>query len=393
MALFNKKEERKIEKIEQGVAEYFSLINAYSPVYKTFTGGVYEMELTRAAIHAKANTVARLKPIVNGSNNKTAERMLQYNPNPLMDSKKYLYRIATLLFVNNNVFIAPLYDDLRQKIVGLYPLAPQKCQLKKFNGKLWLSYEFQTGETGVVEFDKCGRLNQFQNKDEIFGESNAPMMPTLQMMNAQDQAIMNAVKNSANIKFLAKLAQSLRSEDVEKERERFVKQNFSDNSSEVLLIDAKYADVKQLQSNQFTIDDKQMSLIRENVFDYFGVSEGILQGKYTSDEFNAFYESQIEPVALELSLQHTHMLFNVHEIAFGNNVVFTANPFNLLSSTEKVSMIQTLFDRGLITPNEAREILNMSPIDNGDNFYIRKEYVENYNEEESTDDTEGQSET
>ena len=394
MALFRREEARKIEKIEEGVSEYFKLINAYTPAYKSFSGGVYEMELTRAAIHAKANTVARLKPIVNGAGatNKALERMLAYNPNPLMDTKKYLYRIATMLFVNNNVFIAPLYDDARQKIVGLYPLHPDKCQLKNVNGTLWLIYQFQQGEQGAIEFEKCGRLNQFQNKNEIFGENNAPMGPTLQMMNAQDQAIVNAVKNSANIKFLAKLAQSLRPSDVQAERERFVKQNFTNNDSEVMLIDAKYADVKQMEVNQFTVDDKQMAQIRDNVFDYFGVSENILQGKYTSDEFNAFYESQIEPIALELSLQHTNMLFTPHEVAFGNEVVFTANRFNFLSSSEKVTMIQTLFDRGLLTPNEAREIINMSPIENGDNFYIRKEYVENYNKEDSTDVNTGEQE-
>ena len=386
LAFWNRQEARKTEKIEQGVAEYFKLINAYSPAYRTFSGGVYEMELTRAAIHAKANCVARLKPIVNGTGNQAVERMLQYNPNPLMDAKKYLYRIATMLFVNNNAFIAPMYDDARQKIVGLYPLHPDKCQLKKYNGKLWLVYEFQTGEFGAIEFEKCGRLNQFQNKDELFGESNAPMNPTLQMMNAQDQAIINAVKNSANIKILAKLAQTLKPKDVEAERDRFVQQNFTDNKSEVLLIDAKYADVKQMESKQFTVDDKQMAQIRENVFDYFGVSEEILQGKYTSDEFNSFYESQIEPVALELSLQHTNMLFTPHEVAFGNNVVFTANRFNFLNSSEKVTMIQTLFDRGLLTPNEAREIINMSPIENGDNFYIRKEYTENYNLDNSNEE-------
>ena len=394
MAFWNREKVRKAERIEKGVAEYFKVFDAYTPTYKTFSGGVYEMELTRAAIHAKANCISRLKPIVNGQNNTMLQRMLEYQPNELMDTKKYLYRIATVLFVCNNVFIAPIYDDYRQKVIGLYPLHPDKCTLKKIDGKLWLIYELEQGLQGVIEFEKCGRLNQFQNRDEIFGASNAPMNSTLQMMNAQDQAIVNAVQNSSNIKFLAKLGQSLRQDDVDKERERFVKSNLTGNDSGVLLIDAKYADVKQLSSNQFTVDDKQMAQIRENVFDYFGVSENILQGHYTSDEFNSFYESQIEPVALELSLQHTKMLFTDHEVAFGNNVTFTANRFNFLSAGEKVTMIQTLFDRGLLTPNEAREIINMSPIDNGDNFYIRKEYVENYNEEDSTDgNTEGQNET
>ena len=398
MAIWNREKTRSAEKIEKGVAEYFKLFNAYSPAYKTFSGGVYEMELTRAAIHAKANCVSRLKPIVSGQNNQGIERILQFYPNPLMDTKKYLYRIATILFVNNNVFIAPLYNKTYDKILGFYPLLPEKCQLKKYDGKLWLVYDFQDGKQGVIEFEKCGRLNQFQYKDELFGASNAPMKPTLEMMNAQDQAIVEAVKNSSNIRFLAKLGQSLRQSDIEAERKRFAESNLSGNDSGVLLIDAKYADVKQIDSQQFVVDDKQMNQIRKNVFDYFGVSEGILQGKYTSDEFNSFYESQIEPVALELSLQHTHMLFTDHELAFGNKVEFTANRFNFLSSTEKVTMIQTLFDRGLLTPNEAREIINMSPIENGDNFYIRKEYQENYNEQNSSeedpnDDAEGQDET
>lgn len=393
MAIWNRSKQRKAEKIEKGLSEYFKIFNAYSPAFKTYQGGVYEMELTRAAVHAKANCLSKLKPVVSGSNNQAIERILQYYPNPIMDTKKYLYRLGTILFTANNAFIAPLYDKYYEQITGFYPLHPAKCQLKNYNGELWLIYEFYSGKTGVIEFSKCGRLNQFQNKDEIFGENNQPLRPTLELMDANNQAIVKAVEESSNIKFLAKLVNSLRPDDVNDERENFTKNNLRNNDSGVMLIDAKYSDVKQIESKQFTIDDKQMDLIKQNVFDYFGVSENILQGNYKSEEAISFYESQIEPVALELSLQHTRMLFTDREIAFGNKVEFSANRFSFLSPGEKVTYIQTLFDRGLLTPNEAREIINMSPIENGDNFYIRKEYLENYNQEENENDTEGQNES
>lgn len=387
MAIFQRKKDlEKKDKIEQGIHEYYELIPAYSPAFTTYEGGIYEMELTRAAIHTFANHCCNLEAHVNGSKagNKQIERALRYRPNELLDAKKYLYRLATVTKCYNNAYIAPLYDDLYQRIIGFYPLHPRKCQLKEINGEKWIIYNIVDNKQKAIKLRDVGIINQFQNLDELFGEDNYAINSTLQLMHAQDQAITEAVKNSSNIRFIAKLQQNLRAEDVDRERERFAKANLKNNKSSVMLIDAKYADVKQLTSNQFTIDDKQMQLIKENVFDYMGVSENIIQNKFTADEWNAYYESQIEPFALELGLVHTGLLFSDREIEFGNEVKFTANRMNYLGTGTKVTLIQTLFDRGLLTPNEAREILDMNPIDGGDTFYIRKEYTEGYNEAETS---------
>lgn len=395
--LKSRQERQKIKKIEKGLNDYFELITAYSPAFKTYNGGIYEMELTRAAIHTFAQHCSKLKPEVKGTGNTLMNRRLQFKPNPMMDTKKYIYRLATMDMCNNNAFIAPLYDKYYQKIEGFYPLHPEKCQLKIVDGKLWLVFELEPGNKTAIEFEKCGRINQFQNRDELFGATNNALSSTLELMNAQNQAINEAVRNSSAIKFLAKLGMSLQDDDIQDEQKRFTKLNLSGNKSGVMVIDAKYADVKQLQSNQFTIDDKQMALIRENVFDYFGVSENIIQNKYSSEEWNAYYEGKIEPFALEMSLVHTDMLFSEREIAFGNEVVFTANRLQYLSPSEKLSTATQLMDRGVISLNDAREMFNMPPVDGGDTRYIRKEYVDVYetvNEEseETTNDSEQQDE-
>lgn len=367
---------RKKEKIEKAVGEYFKLMNAYIPTFTTFEGGIYEMELTRAAIHCFATSVSKLKPEIKGTGNKSLERKMQFKPNPIMDTKKYLYRLATVYMTDNTAFIVPLENEY-EEITGFYPLFTRKCKIVDYEGKRYLRYSFGNGQHGACEIEKVGIMNQFQYEDEIFGSSNACLRPTLDLLHTQNQGITEGIKNSASLRFMAKLAQSLKPKDIEEEKKRFSELNLSaDNNGGVMFFDTKYEDVKQIDSKPFVVNPAQMAQIKENVFNYFGVNEKILQNDYKSDEWNAYYEGKIEPFAIEASLVHTNMLFNSREIAFGNTVMFTANRLQYLSNSEKLNTVTQLFDRGFLTHNQGLEIFNMAPVENGDKRYIRKEYIE-----------------
>jgi len=374
MGLFNSI--RKKEKIETKVNSYFQTLNAYTPTFTTFEGSIYEMELTRAAVHNFATHCSKLKPEVKGSGNQAFARMLQYKPNPLMDTKKYLYRLATCYAVDNTTIIAPLHDSSYEKIVGYYPLATTKARIFDYQGIKYIRYELEPGNYGVFRLDESGIMNQFQYKNELFGESNRCLQPTMELIHTNNQGIMEGVKSSATLRFLAKIAQTLKPDDLEAERKRFVDSNFSaSNAGGVMLIDAKYEDVKQLQTNQYTVDAAQMSQIKENVFNYFGTNEKILQNNFTSDEWGAYYEGKIEPFAIEASLVHTNMTFTPHEVAFGNEIIFTANRLQYASNKEKLDIVTQLFDRGFLTHNQGLEVFNMASIGEiGENRYIRKEY-------------------
>lgn len=382
----------KKQKIEKHVMNYFKSLTAYNPAFTSFEGGVYEMELTRAAIHSFANQVSKLKPEINGASYKNLERKLQTQPNPFMDTSKFLYRLATIYSVNNTAFIAPIFADDLDTIVGYYPLLPDMCEVMELDGVSYLRYRFGTGEVAAVEFSRAGIITQFQYEDDFFGEDNRALTPTMQLIHTQNQGIVEGVKNSAAIRFLAKLASTIRPEDLEKERERFVKSNLStSNNGGVMIIDGKYASVEKIDSSQFIVDPQQMQLIQENVYSYFGVNAAILQNKFTEDEWNAFYEGKIEPFAIQASLALTNMTFTDHEKAFGNEIILTANRLQYASNATKLNIVTQLFDRGFITHNEGLEIFNMAPIEDGDKHYIRKEYTEvtNLNKEgvESNDYT------
>lgn len=355
---------------------YFKMLNGYSPVFTNAPESIYEMELTRAAIHSFANFCGKLKPEITGTARQNLSKTLLFKPNPFQDTYKFLYRLATILMVNNTAFVCPIEDDFG-RLVGYYPLLPQNCEVIDVGGKPYLRYSFATGQKAAVELKKVGILTRFQYSNDFFGADNRAFNPTMQLIHTNNQGIINGVKNSAAIRFLAKIANLFDAEDIKKERERFTKDNLSaDNQSGMIIYDNKFSEVKQVDSKPFTINANQMMQIKENVFDYFGVSEGIIQNKYSEDEWNAFYEGAIEPFALQLSLVMTNMTFTEHQISCGNSIIFTANRMQYASNQTKLSISTQLFDRGLINRNAVMDIWNMAHVENGDKYYIRKEYTE-----------------
>ncbi len=363
---------------EAQVYTYFQTLGGYTPVYTSFDGGVYEMALTRACIHTFANHVSKLKPVVQGPNASRLSKVLEYQPNPWMDTKKYLYRLATIYKAENNAFVAPIYDDeFNRRIVGYYPVLASQAEIVERNGEQFIRYHFPSG-VGVTPLSEAGRMVQMQYRDDFFGDQNGVLRPTMEALNAQNQSIINGVKASGNVRFLAKLAQVLKPDALNQERDRLVKDNLGSNNGGVMIFDAKYADIKPIESTPYVVDDKQAATIRESVFDYFGMSDAILQSKYTADEWSAYYESQVEPFAIEASLVHTNMTYTAGEITRGKQIIFSVNRLQHMTMADKLSTVTQLFDRGMMNMDEGREVFQLPELGTEDSkrYYIRRDYAE-----------------
>ena len=364
------------KKEQVAINSYFRTLNAYTPSFTTYDGGLYEMDLTRSAIHTFANQVSKLKPEVTGKARPELNKILQYKPNPIMDTTKFLYKLATILSVHNTAIIAPLFNKDETKIIGLYPLLPSNAEVVEYRKKLWLRYRFINGEVGAIEFDKVGILNQYFYRDEFFGESNCAMSNSLKLLDIQNQGMQDAIEQSATIRFMAKIGQNVRPEDLKAERDRFSQMNLSnENRPGVMIFDAKYADVQQIESKPYLIDSDQMESIKNNVFNYFGTNENILQNKFDEDGWNAYYEGKIEPFSTQLSLVLTNMFFSEREKAEGNSILLTANRMQYASNKTKLQVSTHLFDRGILSTNDVMDIWNLPHVEDGDKRYIRREYT------------------
>lgn len=356
----------------------FQLLSDYRPVFHTWGGELYEDSLVRSSIDAKARNVAKLQIVIQGEAKPKLQTQLRKRPNSFQTWSQFLYRLSTILDMQNTAIIVPVINDTGET-VGIYPVYYTKLDVVAYNGEPWIRMEFANHDRAAVQLSKVGIMTRFQYRNDLFGESNRALDPTAKLIDMQHQAIEQGVKTAASYQFMATLANFSNDEDLAKERARFTEQNLkAANASGVLLWPNTYKDIKQIETKPYVVDAPQMNLIRTNVFDYFGTNEDVLQNKAYGDAWAAFYEGAIEPFAIQLSEVLTNMLFTTLEQSNGALIMASANRLQYMTTKDKADTTAIFADRGLATIDELREIWNLPPLPDGmgNAIPVRGEYYD-----------------
>ena len=380
MGLFDKIFGRKpAEPKGQYIGEY-KMLNGYTPVFRRFGGSIYESALVRAAINTIAVQCGKLKVEVEGSAKPSLQTKLKRAPNELQTWSQFMTRLATILYVHNTAFIVPIYDQYGE-MSGIFPVLPDRCEVVEYRVgkdlKAYLRYTFRNNERAAVELENCGIMTRYQYRNDLFGEGNDALIPTMDLILMQDQGIKEGVKNAASFRFMAKVTNFTKSEDLKKERLRFSAENFAKDAEGggILLFPNTYADIQQIEAKPFIVNADQEKLLRENIYNYFGVNEAVMQNEAYGDAWSAFYEGVIEPFAIQFSEVMTKMIFTYREQASGSRVIATANRLQFMTNADKLNVSAQMLDRGLMSINEVREMWNLPKVDGGDEMVIRAEYV------------------
>lgn len=380
--VFTKKEATKTAKT------FFQELNGYTPTWTTWGGQLYESELVRSAIDAKARHASKLQFFVSGPAKPDVQARLKKQPNSYQTWSQFFYRVSTILDMQGTCFIVPVWDKLNN-IVGLVTFNPKSWALVRVNdeNEPWLRFYFDAGRVASARLSEVGILTRFQYQDDFFGTRNNALRETMELIDIQNQGITEAVKSSATFRFMAKVTNFAMSEDLEKERNRFVNSNMKDGGG-LLLFPNTYNDIQQIKSTPYTVDSAQRGLIQNNVYNYFGVNENILQNKASVDEMDAFFNGSIEPFEIQLSDVLTKLLFTENERARGSRVDILANRLQYMNVGSKIAIAKELGDRGFITVNEVRELFNYPalPAEIGDKMPIRGEFY--FVGDEKTEETE-----
>lgn len=360
------------------------MLNNFAPVFSDFGSNAYDSDIVRAAVDAIARNAAKLKPrhvrrgdgqIVKAGS--SLERLLSVRPNPHMDTYSFLYKVVTQLYMKNNSFIMIDWDKSNGSVKALYPINASMVEFVEIEKEVFVKFRFLSGQSVTLPYTDVIHLRRFFYNNDLYGEtSDTALLPTLELINTTNQGIINAVKSSAFLRGLLKFQSMLKPEDMKKQRDLFVA-DYMDitNNGGIASTDAK-ADYIELKNDPKMIDGKTMELIEDKVNKYFGISSAIVKSDYSEDQWNAFYESVIEPIALQLSLEFTSKVFSNREQGFGNEIIFESNRLQYASNSTKISLVNSLMDRGLITINEARDVFNMSPIIDGDKRIVSLNYVD-----------------
>lgn len=339
-------------------------LTAYSAVFKTWRGEIYEFDQVRSAIDTLARNTGKLRIDMPGTAKGKMRTKLRIRPNPYQTWYQFWYRARTIFEMQNNAIIVPILDEMDQ-ISGLFPVLPSSCEVVTYRGQEYLRYVFYGNKAAAIELERCGIITKHQYKNDVFGDSNTALNSTLSLLDLNKQAIKQAISESNSFKFMARMNNFAKDDDIRKERERIKEANLKDKDGFLLLFSNLIGEPKQIDYKPYTVDEKQLTLIDSNVEKYFGVSAEAVKNELTGDKAASFYEGAIEPFAVQASEVITNMLFTPVEQTNGNIFMLIANRIQFMTNADKLSFTMQMADRGAIYIDEIRDVWNLPPLPNG----------------------------
>ena len=360
--IFGKKEQTEVTKTQ------LQMLNGYNAQFTTLRDGTYESKVARECIDRIATHCAKLLPkhIQDSSNNHIKGEinfLLQNQPNPLMTKFDFIYKTVSMLYTDSNAFIF-IAKDKEGFITGFYPILALNYELlQDTTGNIFLQFKFVNGKTYTLPYLELIHLRLFYNKHDIFGTDNKVLKTDLETAHTASEGIKNAIKTANNLKGILKYTNAmLKDKDIKASKEAFVSDFLNlENESGIAAIDAK-AEFQEVDMKPITLDKEQLEQVNYNIFDYFGISEKIVRNNFNSVEWNAFFEGVIEPRAIQMSDAFTNKIFNIKARKDGHKIVFTANRLQYASLDQRINLIKVAGSYGLLTKDDGREILDMSPL-------------------------------
>jgi HK97 family phage portal protein len=366
----------KRDKTEKNV---FKMITMANNGYFAYDGKVYQSDLVRSCLRpyvkGLGKTVAKhiVETEINGArkiqvNPHAYIRFLLEEPNPVMTFQKLIEKTAISLKLNGNafIFIARNQDGLPE---ALYPVPAAGAEsVWLADGELGIRFYLNNGTMPVFRYSNLIHLRGDYGEQDVFGDSIVPaLQPLMEEIYTIDRGLMSAIKNSAIIRWILKITQGLKGEDIKQYAEDFVRNymNIEEaNNLGVAAIDSK-AELTQVKPEDYVPNAAIIERVTNRVYKIFNTNDEIVTSKPTEDQWNSYYEAEIEPDVKQLQDEFTRKIFTRRERGTGNRIVFEAYGLSHASFSTKMQLVQ-MVDRGALTPNEWRSIFNLSPIDGGD---------------------------
>ena len=344
------------------------MLNSYNAVFTTLNDNIYESKVARQCIDRIATHCAKLVPkhikdTISNNIKGDINFLLQSQPNPVMSKYDFIYKVISTLYTDCNAFIYIAKDNTGM-ITGYYPILAINYELlQDQSNKIYLKFQFINGKTYTLPYIELIHLRLFYNQHDILGTNNKVLKTDLETAHTASEGIKNAIRLSTTLKGILKYENAmLKEKDLKTSRDNFVKDFLGmENESGIASLDSK-ADFKEINIKPITLDNEQLKRVNYNIFDYFGVSEKIIDNSFSEEEWNAFYEGVIEPRAIQMSDAFTIKTFSIKARKEGHKIVFTANRMQYASLSNKIKLLKEAGALGLLTKDEGREIIDLHPL-------------------------------
>lgn len=346
----------------------FRLLSSYDSSFTPFSGRAWDIGTVRGAVDAWARNAAKIQPqhIRRGDGRREAlgdsmTRILQIKPNQYMTAYAFYYRVAAQFLVYNNAFILPVFDG--ERLTALYPINAQRVDLVEHMGGMYARLTFSTGSVYTVPYEQLVHLRRHYLDNDIFGDDNRPLIPTLETADAFNKNMSKFARLISIIRGILEASTVTKAEDLSKRRDEFVRDNFrmENNESGIIITDNKYK-YTPINQKETPIPTGQLEFVRREIHDYFGVNEAIVQNKATPEEMDAFYQGQLVPFYVQLAQGLTNALFTGRERGFGHEIICELNRIQFETLARRTEAAQFLTNIGALELDQVLEIFGFPPI-------------------------------
>lgn len=371
-----------LEKMKQQQKENFDVLTGGFTSFSSFTGDAYSNDIYRSAVDSIARHIAKLsgKHVVDNAseqnNYSKLNRILQHRPNPYMSGYDFLYKVATQYYLHNNSFIL-VQKDNRGNLTGLYPLSPSSVEyVVDGANEVYLKFLFNGGEKVTLHMNEVAVLRRHFNSNELLGDDNTAIMSALELAHTQNEGMREAIKNSAQIRGIVKYTQALSPSKLKEARDEFMNNYLTmANNGGVIPVDTSM-EYQPLNVSDVQIDTTQIDAVKRKIYDYLGINEDIVNGNYNEDQWQSFFESIVEPFAIQISSELTEKIFTEREKAFANRIIFESSKLQYASNKSKTNVIKELLPLGVLTINQALDLLNLERVEDGDKRIQSLNYID-----------------
>lgn len=318
-------------------------------------------------------------------------------PNNLMTRTDFIRKIAFLRETYDNAFIYPAYDLYYNKktgvykkvYTGLYPLQPTKVDFyEDESGKIYVEFTLYNGQMSgkilydeIIHWRKNFGINEYMGGNQNGVPNNSALLRHLQLNHKLTESLFKTVESSLTINGILKYGSIIDKDEREQARLKF-EEMLKNNETGILALDTG-TDYIPMQFNGQLIDKDTLEFLDKKIRQHYGVSEEILNGKYTNEEKEAFYETVLEAGVLSLGEAFTRVLLTPFERSNGNTIIFYTNKVQMMSADKKLALAKELKPTGGVTDNEIRSWFGLEPIDGGDEpmmslNWVKKSIADDY---------------
>lgn len=309
-------------------------------------------------------------------------RFLLEEPNPLMTGQKYREWMAACLKINNHAF-ALIVRDENGLPTGLYPIAATMAQSEYDQaGRLYIRFWMRNGKNFLFAYqDLIHMRGDPCTGGDFWGGSKVELLePLMEQIGAMDKGIVNAIRNGAIIRWLLRFTNNLNPEDLKKRAKEFADQFLSSGDGFGVAATDSKSEAIQIKPHDFVPNSAQTDRVIKRFYASINTNEKIVMSDYTEDEWNSYYEAQVEPDVIQWGEEHTRKLFSRKKRSFGNFLMLESS--NLTTASMKTKLeLREMVDRGAMSPNEWRATFNLAPVPGGDKLIRRLDTAEVHNEE------------